>query len=69
MNPIYLDYNATTPLDPAVIDGMLPYLRERCGNPLQAIAPSRGLRCRRLPLRRCDPPSLGLDSLSLFRYG
>jgi hypothetical protein len=31
--PIYFDYNATTPLDPAVIDAMLPYLREHFGNP------------------------------------
>jgi cysteine desulfurase len=33
MVPIYLDYNATTPLDPAVIEAMLPYLREHFGNP------------------------------------
>ncbi len=33
MTPIYLDYNATTPLDPAVIEAMLPYLREHFGNP------------------------------------
>ena len=33
MLPIYLDYNATTPLDPAVVDAMLPYLREEFGNP------------------------------------
>jgi cysteine desulfurase len=33
MNPIYLDYNATTPLDPAVVEAMLPYLREQFGNP------------------------------------
>jgi cysteine desulfurase len=33
MHPIYLDYNATTPLDPAVVDAMLPYLREQFGNP------------------------------------
>ncbi|HRF49624.1 MAG TPA: cysteine desulfurase family protein, partial [Anaerolineales bacterium] len=31
--PIYLDYNATTPVDPAVVDAMLPYLREHFGNP------------------------------------
>jgi len=33
MQPIYLDYNATTPIDPRVIDAMLPYLREHFGNP------------------------------------
>jgi cysteine desulfurase len=33
MDPIYLDYNATTPIDPAVVDEMLPYLREGFGNP------------------------------------
>ncbi len=33
MDPIYLDYNATTPLDPAVVEAMLPYLREHFGNP------------------------------------
>lgn len=33
MAPIYLDYNATTPLDPAVIEAMLPYLRDHFGNP------------------------------------
>jgi cysteine desulfurase len=30
---IYFDYNATTPLDPAVRDAMLPYLGEVWGNP------------------------------------
>ncbi|MGE3803741.1 MAG: cysteine desulfurase family protein [Gemmataceae bacterium] len=33
MEPIYLDYNATTPIDPAVVDAMLPFLREHFGNP------------------------------------
>lgn len=31
--PIYLDYNATTPVAPEVLDAMLPYLREEFGNP------------------------------------
>ena len=31
--PIYLDYNATTPVAPEVVDAMLPFLRERFGNP------------------------------------
>src|SRR5580658_2153748 len=30
---IYFDYNATTPLDPAVRDAMLPFLGEIWGNP------------------------------------
>ncbi len=31
--PIYLDYSATTPVDPRVVDKMVPYLRESFGNP------------------------------------
>ena len=30
---IYLDYNGTTPVDPRVLDEMLPYLRDFYGNP------------------------------------
>lgn len=33
MKPIYLDYNASTPIDPEVVEEMLPYLRGRFGNP------------------------------------
>ena len=36
MIPIYLDYNATTPVDAAVLDAMLPYLRGEFGNPSSA---------------------------------
>lgn len=35
-HPIYLDYNATTPVDPAVVDSMLPFLGDRFGNPSSA---------------------------------
>ena len=61
MQPIYLDYNATTPIAPEVADAMLPYLHGHFGNPSsnhafglaaqQAVAQAREqvaslLRCR-----------------------
>ena len=34
--PVYLDFNATTPVAPEVLEEMLPYLREHFGNPSSA---------------------------------
>jgi len=31
--PVYLDYSATTPVDPRVVERMLPFLHEQFGNP------------------------------------
>jgi cysteine desulfurase len=36
--PVYLDYNATTPVDPRVVEAMLPYLTAHFGNPSSAHA-------------------------------
>ena len=36
--PAYLDYNATTPVDPAVLEAMWPYLATEFGNPSSAHA-------------------------------
>ncbi len=33
MQPVYLDYNATTPVEPDVLQAMLPYLQGQFGNP------------------------------------
>ncbi len=38
---IYLDNNASTPCDPRVVEAMLPYFAERCGNP-SAVAHAAG---------------------------
>lgn len=36
--PVYLDYNATTPVDPEVLNTLLPYLQTHFGNPSSAYA-------------------------------
>lgn len=41
MRQIYLDYNATTPIDPRAREAMLPFLHEHFGNPSSAHALGR----------------------------
>jgi cysteine desulfurase len=33
VKPVYLDYHATTPVDPRVLESILPFFTERFGNP------------------------------------
>ena len=42
--PIYLDYNATCPVAPEVLEAMLPALRDSWGNPSSAHAEGRQAR-------------------------
>lgn len=44
MDAIYLDANASTPLDPAVLEAMLPYLRDHFGNATSGHARGQVLR-------------------------
>ena len=44
MNTIYLDYNASTPVAPQVLEEMLPYLQYKFGNP--SSSHSFGVACR-----------------------
>ena len=44
MNRIYLDYNASTPIAPKVLEAMMPYLTTKFGNP--SSSHSFGVECR-----------------------
>jgi cysteine desulfurase len=44
MTSVYLDHNATTPLDPRVLAAMMPYLRDQYANPSSIHAPGRMVR-------------------------
>ena len=47
--PIYMDYGATTPVDPRVVDAMIPWLREHLATPRHAAMRGAG---RPRPLSR-----------------
>lgn len=46
MKPVYLDYNATTPLAPEVLAAMLPLLKENFGNPSSVHSRGRAARVK-----------------------
>ncbi len=64
--PIYLDYSATTPVDPRVAQKMIPYLTEHFGNPAsrshvfgwEAEKAVEDARARVAELVNCDPKEL-----------
>ncbi|HET6490431.1 MAG TPA: cysteine desulfurase family protein [Syntrophales bacterium] len=65
MRPIYLDYNATTPIDSEVAAAMLPYMREHFGNPssshwygLEARKGVEKARGQVAALLNCSPPEI-----------
>ena len=69
--PVYLDNQSTTPLDPRVLDAMLPYFTEQFGNPHSeshvygkdaAAAVERGARTRSPRLIGADPREIVFTS-------
>jgi cysteine desulfurase len=69
MDPIYLDYNATTPIDPEVVDEMLPYMRDCFGNPSSSHPYGKRAkeavelaRCRVAALLGCTPSEVVFTS-------
>jgi cysteine desulfurase len=81
VNSIYFDYNATTPLDPAVREAMLPFLGEIFGNPSSVHHIGRRARAlvddardRIAALWRCKPSEVvftsgGTESNNLAIFG
>jgi cysteine desulfurase len=79
--PIYFDYNATTPLDPAVRDAMLPFLAETFGNPSSVHQVGRKARAllddardRAATVLQCKPSEViftsgGTESVNLALFG
>lgn len=61
MMPVYLDHAATTPLDPEVLDVMLPYLRDQYGNASSVHAMGRQARFAVEESRERVAQSLGAE--------
>jgi cysteine desulfurase len=63
---IYLDHAATTPIDPEVLDVMLPYFGEVYGNPSSVYAPGRKARAALDDARDIVAGVLGCESRELI---
>jgi cysteine desulfurase len=80
-NPIYLDYNGTTPHDPEVIEAMRPFFEQEFGNPSSThwygIAPKRAVEKAReqiASILNCEPKEIvftsgGTESNNAFIRG
>ncbi|MGH8898474.1 MAG: cysteine desulfurase family protein, partial [Egibacteraceae bacterium] len=67
---IYLDHAATTPIDPAVLEAMRPYLETEYGNPSSLHAPGRAARAAVETAREQVAEALGVTPLEvLFTSG
>jgi cysteine desulfurase len=64
--PVYLDYAATTPLDPVVREAMLPYLGERFGNPSSVHSFGQTVRRALDRARDAVAASVGADSSEIY---
>jgi cysteine desulfurase len=63
---IYLDHAATTPVDPAVFDAMIPFLRDVYGNPSSVYGPGREARAAIDTARDVVAAALGCQSRELI---
>ncbi len=70
MNPVYLDYNATTPIAADVAESMVPFLREHFGNPSSTHSYGATARCAVEQARKQTAGLLGcLPSEVIFTSG
>ena len=64
--PIYLDNNATTPCAPEVVEAMLPYFTQQCGNPSSIHSLGLQAQLAVTKARESMASFLGCDSSELF---
>lgn len=67
--PIYLDYNATTPVAPEVLAAMLPYLQDCFGNPSSSHAYGREARHAVMQARQAVAALIGAQADEVYFTG